>query len=151
MFAAYGTKFKVQGIKVQEFKVMIEIQNNEQCFVQLWLRLERTRQMFGMQYKRFCIRRVMQSWLGSEATDEMIWEVCQLAAAHEYEPVYGMDVLPAPTLHPRRSREFLRALVAVKLGIGMRGVDLKALDEAYSIAFPSSTPLNINKKRREPP
>jgi len=126
---------------------MIKLENNETCFVQLWLRLERTRQMFGMQYKRFCIRRVMQSWLGSEATDEMVWNVCQLATGHEYEPVYGLDILPAPSLHPRRSREFLRALVAVKLGIGIRKVNLKALDRAYSIAFPNSTPINVSKKR----
>ncbi|MBP5341431.1 MAG: hypothetical protein J6Y52_03605 [Bacteroidales bacterium] len=38
--------------------------------------------------------------------------------------------------------------VAVRLGIGMRKVDLKALDRAYSEAFPHSTPLNVNKKRR---
>ena len=104
--------------------------------------------MFGMQYRRFCIRRVMHSWLGSEATDEMIGEVCELAATHEYEPVYGLDELPAPGLHPRKCREFLRALVAVRLGIGVRKVDLKALDRAYSVAFPHSTPLNVNKKRR---
>ncbi|MCR5064643.1 MAG: hypothetical protein K6A67_02630 [Bacteroidales bacterium] len=126
---------------------MFKLENNETCFVQLWLRLERTRQMFGMQYKRFCIRRVMQSWLGSEATDEMVWDVCQLAKGHEYESVYGLDILPAPSLHPRRSREFLRALVAVKLGIGIRKVNLKALDRAYSIAFPNSTPINVSKKR----
>ena len=89
----------------------------------------------------------MQSWLGSEATDEMVWNVCQLATGHEYEPVYGLDILPAPSLHPRRSREFLRALVAVKLGIGIRKVNLKALDRAYSIAFPNSTPINVSKKR----
>jgi hypothetical protein len=41
--------------------------------------------------------------------------------------------------------------VAVKLGIGMRKVDLKALDRAYSAAFPHSTPLNVNKKKRKPP
>ena len=130
---------------------MIRIENNEKCFVRLWLRLERTRRLFVMQYKRYCIRRVMQSWLGSEATDETIWEVCQLAATHEYEPVYGYDELPPPTLHPRRSREFLRALVAVRLGIGMRKVDLEALDRAYSIAFPHSTPINVNKQRSTPP
>ena len=127
---------------------MIDIQNNEQCFVQLWLRLERTRQLFGMQYRRFCIRRVMKSWMPTEATDEMIGEVCELASPHEYEPVYGLDELPAPALHPRKCREFLRALVAVKMGIGVRKVNLKALDRAYSVAFPHSTPLNVNKKRR---
>ena len=129
---------------------MIEIRNDYECFVQLWLRLERTRQMFGMQYKRFCIRRVLQSWLGSEATDDFVWEVCFNTIVDEQQ-MYGYDILPAPALHPRASREFLRALVAVKLGIGMRKVDLKALDRAYSAAFPHSTPLNVNKKRREPP
>jgi hypothetical protein len=59
--------------------------------------------------------------------------------------------LPPPALHPRASREFLRALVAVKLGIGLRKVKLKALDRAYSAAFPRSTPLNVNKKKRKPP
>ena len=129
---------------------MIEIRNDYECFVQLWLRLERTRQMFGMQYKRFCIRRVLQSWLGSEATDDFVWEVCFNTVVDEQQ-VYGLDILPAPSLHPRVSREFLRALVAVKLGIGMRKVDLKALDRAYSAAFPHSTPLNVNKKKRKPP
>ena len=106
--------------------------------------------MFGMQYKRFCIRRVLQSWLGSEATDDFVWEVCFNTVVDEQQ-MYGYDILPAPALHPRASREFLRALVAVKLGIGMRKVDLKALDRAYSAAFPHSTPLNVNKKKREPP
>ena len=129
---------------------MIEIRNDYECFVQLWLRQEHTRQMFGMQYKRFCIRRVLQSWFGSEATDDFVWEVCFNTVVDEQQ-VYGLDMLPAPSLHPRVSREFLRALVAVKLGIGMRKVDLKALDRAYSAAFPHSTPLNVNKKKREPP
>lgn len=124
------------------------IENSYECFVQLWLRLERTRQLFGMQYKRFCIRRVMKSWLGSEATDDFIWEVCFRTVVDD-EQVCGLDILPPPALYPRKSREFLRALVAVRLGIGMRKVDLKALDRAYSIAFPHSTPININKKRRQ--
>ena len=51
---------------------------------------------------------------------------------------------------PARS-EFLRALVAYKLGIGVRQVDLKAFDAAYRVAFPNSTPINVNKKKREPP
>ncbi len=126
---------------------MIEIRNDYDCFVALWRQLERTRQLFGMQYKRFCIRRVLQSWLGAEATDDLIWEVC-FNTDVDGEQLYGYDTLPAPALHPRASREFLRALVAVKLGIGMRKVDLKALDRAYSEAFPHSTPINIAKKKR---
>ena len=129
---------------------MIDIRNDYECFVELWRQLERTRQMLGMQYKRFCIRRVLVSWFGSEATDDFIWEVCFNAVVDEQQ-LYGLDELPPPALHPRKSREFLRALVAVKLGIGMRRVKLKALDRAYSAAFPHSTPLNVNKKKREPP
>ena len=123
------------------------IENNKQCFVQLWLRLERTRQLFGMQYRRFCIRRILKSWLGPEATDEFIWQVCFNTVVDE-EQLYGYDELPPPTLHPRPSREFLRALVAVKLGIGMRKVDLRALDAAYSEAFPGRR-INVNKKKRK--
>ena len=127
---------------------MITIENKYECFVALWRKLERTRQLFGMQYRRFCIRRVLQSWLGAEATDDFIWEVCYNTVVDDQQ-VYGLDILPPPALYPRKSREFLRALVSVKLGIGMRKVDLKALDRAYSIAFPHSTPININKKRRQ--
>lgn len=129
---------------------MIRIENNYDCFVALWRQLERTRQLLGMQYRRFCIRRVLVSWLGDEATDEMIWEVC-FNAVVDGEQLYGLDVLPAPALHPRKCREFLRSLVAVRLGIGVRKVDLKALDKAYSEAFPHSTPLNVAKKKRKPP
>ena len=129
---------------------MIEIRNDYDCFVALWRQLERTRQLFGMQYRRFCIRRVLQSWLGAEATDDMIWEVCFNTVVDD-EQMYGLDLLPAPALHPRACREFLKALVAVRLGIGMRKVNLKALDKAYSEAFPHSTPLNINKKQKQPP
>ena len=120
----------------------IDIQNNKECFVALWLQLERTRQIFGMQYKRFCIRRVLRSWMPTEATDDFIWEVCFLCEQQ------GYNELPQPSLYPRKSREFLRALVAVKLGIGMRKVNLKALDEAYSIVFPHSTKINVNKKKK---
>ena len=126
---------------------MIEIQNTQECFVVLWRMLERTRRLLGGQYKRFCIRRVLKTWFGVEATDDFIWEVCHTAVV-DGEPQEGWNELPAPSLYPRRHRELLRAIVAVRLGIGMRKVDLKALDKAYSIAFPNSTPININKKKR---
>ena len=129
---------------------MNEIRNDYECFMALWRQLERTRQMLGMQYRRFCIRRVLVSWFGSEATDDFIWEVCFNTVVDDKQ-MYGLDEIPAPALHPRASREFLRAVVAVRLGIGMRKVNLKALDKAYSEAFPHSTPLNVNKKKREPP
>ena len=127
-------------------RLMITIENNYECFVALWLRLERTRQLFGMQYRRFCIRHVMTSWFGT-VDDMTIWEVCNLTVVEERQ-YYGLDELPAPGQNPRACREFLRALVAVRLGIGVRQVDLKALDEAYSAAFPLSTPLNVGKKKR---
>ncbi len=126
---------------------MIEIKNTQECFVLLWLRLERTRRLLGGQYKRFCIRNVLKTWFGVEANDDFIWEVCHSAAV-DGEPQEGWNELPAPSLYPRKHRELLRAIVAVRLGIGMRKVDLKALDAAYSIAFPKSTPINVNKKKR---
>ena len=86
-------------------------------------------------------------WFGVEATDDFIWEVCHTAAV-DGEPQEGWNELPAPSLYPRKHRELLRAIVAIRLGIGMRKVDLKALDAAYSIAFPKSTPINVNKKKR---
>ena len=128
---------------------MVKIENNKECFVQLWRRLERTRQMLGGQYKRFCIRNVLKAWFGVQATDDFIWEVCHRVVVND-EQVCGNDTLPPPSLYPRKHREFLRAIVAVSLGITLRKVDLKALDAAYSEVFPNSTPLNVNKKKRNP-
>jgi hypothetical protein len=127
---------------------MVKIDNNKECFVQLWRRLERTRQMLGGQYKRFCIRNVLKVWFGPLATDDFIWEVCHHTIVDD-EWACGNDMLKPPSLYPRKHREFLRAIVAVSLGISLRKVDLKALDAAYSEVFPNSTPLNINKKRRK--
>ena len=119
-----------------------ELKNTQACFVQLWLRLERTRRLLGGQYRRFCIRRVLKTWFGFEANDDFIWEVCSRCEQA------GWDELPLPSLYPRKHRELLRAIVSVRLGISYYKVDLKALDAAYSIAFPKSTPLNVNKKKR---
>ena len=126
---------------------MITIENNQECFVQLWRMLERTRRLLGGQYKRFCIRRVLKLWFGIEANDDFIWEVCHLAAV-DGEPQEGWNELPLPSLYPRKHRELLRAIVAVKTGISFYKIDLKALDRAYSIAFPHSTPINVNKKNK---
>ena len=120
---------------------MITIDNTQSCFVLLWLRLERTRQLLGGQYKRFCIRNVLKSWFLTEANDDFIWEICHLC---EQE---GWNQLPLPSLYPRKHRELLRAIVAVKTGISFWKINLKALDAAYSIAFPESTPINVNKKK----
>ena len=117
----------------------MNIENNEACFVRLWLRLERTRRLLGGQYKRFCIRNVLKAWFGSEAGDELIWQVCRLC---EQE---GYNELPVPALYPLKHRELLRAIVAVRLGISFYRIDLKALDRAYSEVFPRSTPINKSK------
>ena len=122
---------------------MISVDNNKDCFVQLWLQLERTRQLLTRQCKRFCIRRILKSWFGVEASDNFIWEVCHLC---EQE---GWNELQAPSLYPRKHRELLRAIVSLKTGISFYRIDLKALDAAYSIAFPNSTPINVNKKKRK--
>ena len=119
----------------------MEIQNTQECFVQLWRKLERTRRLLGGQYKRFCIRRVLKVWFGGEATDDFIWEVCNRCDQE------GWNELPIPSLYPRKHRELLRAIVAVRLGISYYRINLRAIDKAYSIVFPQSTPINVNKKR----
>ena len=120
----------------------MKIENNQECFVQLWLRLEHTRRLLEGRYKRFCIRSVLKSWFGLRATDDFIWEVCSRCSQE------GWNNLPPPMLCPRPNREMLRALVSVALGIGIRKVHLSELDKAYSIAFPNSTPLTVSKKKR---
>ena len=125
----------------------MEIENNQACFVRLWLRLERTRRMLRVQCKRFCIRNIMKMWFDHEATDDLIWEVCNKIDIDD-QTICGWDELPRPALYPRWHRELLRAIVATRLGIGMRKVHLPELDAAYSLAFPKSTPINVNKKKR---
>jgi hypothetical protein len=90
---------------------------------------------------------VLKTWFGIEANDDFIWEVCHTAVV-DGEPQEGWNELPAPSLYPRKHRELLRAIVAVKTGISFYRINLKALDAAYSIAFPNSTPINVNKKKR---
>ena len=121
---------------------MIQVDNTRECFVQLWLRLERTRRLLAGQCKRYCIRNILKLWFGPQANDDMIWHVCHLC---EQE---GWNELPLPSLYPRKHRELLRAIVAVRTGISFWKINLKVLDAAYSEAFPHSTPLNVNKKRK---
>ena len=117
---------------------MISIENNQECFVQLWRMLERTRRLLRGQYNRFCIRSVMKLWFGGEATDQLIWEVCRECKQA------GWDELPPSKFYPRKHRDFLKALITIRVG----KTKLSELDAAYSIVFPHSTPLNINKKKR---
>ena len=126
---------------------MVKIENTLECFVQLWLKLERTRQLLAGQHKRFCISNILRSWFGLRATSDFIWEVC-FRASNDELTLGGMDILPPPLVSPRKHRELLRALVSVSLGIGMRKVHLPQLDKAYSQAFPGTTAINVNKKKK---
>lgn len=125
----------------------MKIENNQACFVQLWRKLERTRQLFESQHKRFCIRNILKSWFGPLATDEFIWQVCSRTIVGD-EQVCGNDTLKPPSLYPRKHREFLRAVVTIYLRLATREVKLPELDAAYSVVFPNSTALNVNKKKK---
>ncbi|MBQ0057286.1 MAG: hypothetical protein KBT20_06480 [Bacteroidales bacterium] len=108
--------------------------------MQLWLRLERTEAELTASLRRFSPRAVIRMWLPGVADDDLIWKVCHLAQLEGYEQ------LPHVPSYPRKHRELLRAIIAMALGIGIRQVDVHALDSAFSIAFPFATPLNIRKK-----
>ena len=103
---------------------MITIENNKQSFVALWLELERTRQRFATEYRRFCPRRILRDWFGEEATDDFIWDVCYCCNQE------GYNELPPPAEAPMKCREFLRALVTVRLGLSEFKINRSALDAA---------------------
>ena len=124
----------------------MNIDNTQECFVQLWLRLERTRLLLARQHKRFCIRNLLHSWFGLRANDDFIWEVIHRIDLDDEDVPCGYDALPLPSLYPRKHRELLRAIVSVVLGISYYRVNLHALDAAYSVAYPKSTAINVNKK-----
>jgi hypothetical protein len=84
--------------------------------------------------------------VGYEANDDCIWKVCHMAVV-DGEPQEGWNELPPPSLYPRKHREFLRAIVTVKTGKSFFKINLRALDAAYKIVFPNSTPINVNKKK----
>ena len=64
-----------------------------------------------------------------------------MALAHSMT-LYGKSA------YPRKHREFLRAIVAVRTGRSFYQINLRALDAAYRIVFPNSTPINVNKKSK---
>jgi hypothetical protein len=121
----------------------IEIENTEECFVQLWRLIRRSRRVMRLNCKHFCIRRILQLWFDGQANNEFIWQVCNMCGQ------CGWDKLPSPSLYPRQHREFLRAVVAARLGISYYQVNLRAIDRAYSKVFINSTPINVNKKKRQ--
>ena len=51
--------YRLMVINVKKRKDMINVENNQECFVVLWRRLERTRRLLGGQCKRYCIRNVL--------------------------------------------------------------------------------------------
>ena len=133
-----------------------EMANSLDGFIRLWQRLESTRLLFYGQCRCYCVRNILRSWfppwtlaksIGQEMSfDDFVWHVCR--AASPTGEILGWNELPPPSLCPRPHRELLRALVQVSLGIGHNQVNLNALDAAYHVAFPASTPLNVGKKRR---
>ena len=147
---------KTEERRPTEYGSALKIDNTLDGYVQLWLRLESTRQLLQGQCRRYCVRNIIRSWLhagtlptrhGQTMTlDDVVWMVCWKAST--IETILGWNELPPPTTHPRIHRELLCALAQVMLHIGHNRVNLKALDEAYCIAFPNSTPLNVGKKKR---
>ena len=62
------------------------ITNTQECFVRLWLRLERTRRLLAGQYKRFCIRHILKEWFSDDVTDGFICVACRTAAPIDFVP-----------------------------------------------------------------
>lgn len=113
------------------------IENNKGTFVQLWCELERTRVLFEAQGKRYCVRRILQYWGLAECVEPACFR----------SKLLGYDLLPPPATQPLKHRALLIGLLSVYLKIGERSVKLKELDEAYTVAFPHSSPINVAKKR----
>ena len=119
----------------------LEVADSKAGYVRLWQELERTRLAFEETLKRFCIRRILQSWLPDLATDDFIFDVCSWCE------IGGYEELPAPAEDPKPARRFLLALVRMVL---QQVPDRKAVDAAYSEVFPQSTPIHLDKKGKQP-
>ncbi len=127
----------------------MRIQNTKESMVWLWRLLVRTRKVLFVSHRMFCPLNVLKVWRDEGVIDvgnvkggveELCFEVCRLAELEGYE------LLRRISLYPRKHRELLRAVVAVSCGIGMRKVDLRALDSAFSEVFPYATAINVSKK-----
>ena len=138
----------------------MKIENTLEGYKALWQQLETTRQLFVQQGKRYCLRSVILSWARQgflqpaegnvrepQSTDDLIWNICRLTAYGKYQ-VLGRDELPPPSLAPRKHREILIALVMQVLFLSKQRIDHVAVDVAYRLVFPQSTPLNVAKKRK---
>ena len=78
----------------------LEVADSKAGYVRLWQELERTRLAFEETLKRFCIRRILQSWLPDLATDDFIFDVCSWCE------IGGYEKLPAPAEDPKPARRF---------------------------------------------
>ena len=105
---------------------MICVENNQECFVVLWRKLERTRLLFGGQCKRYCIRNVLKAWFGGEATDDFIWEVCRLTGIGPDEP------LGIPSDKPSRWMKLGAAMCVQECGSD--GLDWIAMLDGWAMA-----------------
>ena len=133
----------------------MKIDNSYESFVELWHKLEATRQLLAGQCRRFCVRNILRSWFppgslpkprGEEMSfDDFVWKVCRTASPSG--EILGWTELPPPGVAPRKHRELLRALAQVSLGLSYQQVKLKELDGACP--FPVS--LNVGKKKKRPP
>lgn len=127
-------------VKNGQNQIPMQIDDSLACYEMLWKKLETTRTQFLGQYKRYCIRNIVRSWLPAQSTELFLWNVCNLCQQPGYQE------LPPPSLHPCKHREFLIALVSTCTGIGIRSLNKRALDQAYSQVFPRSTPINTFKR-----
>ena len=132
----------------------MEIENTQAGFEFLWRQIESTRQLLAGQSKRFCVRNILRSWFprgalprprGEEMSfDDLVWNVCRIASPTG--EILGWTELPPPGIDPRPTRDVLRAITQVVLGIGNRQVNVRALDKAYSQAYMGKK-LNVDHKR----
>lgn len=128
--------------KVNDCKEVENLVNDVMYYARLWRMLERYRQWCMENHKRFCLRRVVKLYFGETVMlERQILQACRISLLGGYEE------LPPAASHPRRQREMVRALACMELGLTERRINLHLMDAAYSVVFPDSTPLNINKKK----
>lgn len=120
----------------------MKIEDKLECYVKLWEKLDQTYREFDREYRRFCVRSILRSWLGRETPETFIREVCLRSGLEGYQ------LLSRPDLYPHKHRMFLQALVSTTLNIGKRQVTLEELDTAFTQAFGGRGTLNVNKKKK---
>ena len=134
---------------------MLEIDNTKESFEALWHKIEATRQLLAGQSRRFCVRNILRSWFprgalprprGEDLTfDDLVWHVCRTASPSG--EILGWTELPPPGVDPRPTREVLRALTQVVLGLGARQVNYRALDFAYSLVYTGKNAIVLDHKK----